>query len=129
MRDFTKRRNRADITRRFLLGIFMLAFLTFISFGAAQSAWGMYGKFVEATDDNQASQQNLAELKQQEASVEAEVASLNSPVGVEAQLRQSYGVALPGESEIQIVHETATTTAPAPAPQGNFFARILKALF
>jgi cell division protein FtsB len=107
----------------------MVAILGVITFGAARSAFGMYGKFLEAADGNQAAGQNLAELRAQQASVEAEVASLNSPEGQEAQLRQSYGVALPGEGEIQIVHEAATSTGPASGGQDNFFVRIFRALF
>src|SRR5260370_1197585 len=112
MRDFTKRRNRGGILRRFLLGTCMVALLTFVTFGAVHASWGMYGKFAEAASANDAAQQNLSQMREQKASVETEVAHLSSPVGQEAQLRQSYGVALPGEGEIQIVRETASSSAP-----------------
>jgi cell division protein FtsB len=129
MQDFTKRRGRGNMVRRFALGVFMLVILGLVTFGAAHAAWGMYGKFAEATAGNDDAQQNLTELTTQEAGVQAEVTALNSPEGQEAQLRQSYGVALPGEGEIQIVREAATTTTPTVAPPGNFFVRIFRALF
>jgi cell division protein FtsB len=129
MQDFTKRRGKGNQIRRFFLGIAMLLVLGLITFGAAHAAWGMYGKFAEAATDNDAAQQNLAGLQTQDASVQAEVTALNSPEGQEAQLRQSYGVALPGEGEIQIVREAPTSTAPAAASQDNFVIKILKALF
>jgi len=128
MQDFTKRR-RGPVVRRFFFGLVLLAVLGFVTFGAAHAAWGMYGKFAEAASANDAAQQNLAHMQTEEASVQAEVASLSSQEGQEAQLRQSYGVALPGEGEIQIVREAPTSTAPAAAPAGGLFSRILKALF
>ena len=129
MRDFTKRRGRGDTVRRFFFGIGIIAVLALITFSAVRAAWGMYGKFAEAASNNDAAQQNLVQMKEQEASVQAEVTNLSSQEGQEAQLRQSYGVALPGEGEIQIIQEAPTSTAAAaPAPDG-FFTRILKALF
>ena len=115
--------------RRFVIGSLFVLVLAFITFGAGHAAWGMYGKFAEAATANEIAQQNLAELKAQEASVQAEVNALSSNVGQEAQLRKSYGVALPGEGEIQIVRQ-ATSSAPAESPkQGNFLMNILRALF
>lgn len=128
MRDFTKRR-RGDTLRRFFFGLAAVAVLLFVTFGAVRAAWGMYGKFAEAANANDAAQQNLVQMKAQEASVGAQVASLSSQEGQEAQLRQSYGVALPGEGEIQIVREAPTSTSPAASAPGNFFARIFRALF
>jgi cell division protein FtsB len=88
----------------------------------------MYGKFAEAAGSNDDSQQNLKQLQAQEASVKSQVDALATQEGQEAQLRQSYGVALPGEGEIQLVQKSATSTQ-AQNNQGNFFVRILKALF
>lgn len=129
MRDFTKRRNKGDIIRRFFLGAGVVAVLFFVTFGAVRASWGMYGKFAEAATANDAAQQNLTQMKAEKASVEAEVAHLSSEEGQEAQLRQSYGVAKPGEGEIQIIREVASTTLPAASASGNFFVRIFKALF
>ncbi len=128
MADFTKRR-RSNSIRRFAFGVVMLAVLGVVTFGATRAAWGMYGKFAEAASANEAAQQNLTQMKAQKASVQAQVDSLGTPEGQEAQLRQSYGVALPGEGEIQIVRQSASTTAQEAAPKGGFFARIFHALF
>jgi cell division protein FtsB len=130
MRDFTKRGSRrGNLVRRFYLGALVVAILGFVTFNAVHAAWGMYGKFAEAASGNDAAQQNLTQLKEQEAGVEAEVASLSSKEGQEAQLRQSYGVALPGEGEIQIVHAVSSTSVSKVAAPGNFFMRTLRALF
>jgi cell division protein FtsB len=129
MQDFTKRRGRGQLVRRFLLGICLLVLLGVVTFAAVRASWNMYGKFAEATASNDAAQKNLAQLKDQKSSVEEEVASLSSPQGQEALLRRSYGVARPGEGVIQIVHESATSSSPQKDEGGNFFMRILRALF
>ena len=129
MQDFTKRRKNKNIQARFLLGVAFVAFLGFVTFGATRAAWGMYGKFIAASDSNMAAVHNLSELKKQQASIEAEVQALHTPEGEEAQLRESYGVAMPGEGEIQIVQIPSTSTSAVAAPQGTFFGRILGALF
>ncbi len=129
MTDFTKRRGRGQLVRRFLIGLCLLALLGVVTFAAVHAAWNMYGKFADATASSDAAQLNLTRLKAQKSSVEAEVASLSSPQGQEAQLRRSYGVARPGEGVIQIVHESATSSNPQNGASGNFFMRILHALF
>lgn len=111
------------------MGVCMVVVLLFVTFGSVRSAWGMYGKFAEAASANDAAQQNLAQMKAQKQSVEAEVEALSSTEGQEAQLRQSYGVALPGEGQIQIVRTASSTAARPAAPSGNFFVRLIKALF
>ena len=85
MRDFTKRRGKGGIVRRFFAGIAIAAVLGFVTFGAVRASWGMYGKFAEAASANDAAQQNLAQMREQEASVRAEVANLSSQEGQEAQ--------------------------------------------
>jgi cell division protein FtsB len=115
--------------RRFLLGSAVVALLAFVAFGAGHAAWGMYGKFAEAATANEIAQHNLADLKSQEANVQSQVEALSSHVGQEAQLRKSYGVALPGEGEIQIVRQAPSSTPQATGSKGNFFTDILRALF
>jgi hypothetical protein len=128
MRDFTKRQNPRQQTLRFFAGIAGILALSFITFAAAHAAWGMYGKFAEAAQSDDEAQQNLTELKEQEAHVSAAVGALSSSRGQDAQLRQSYGVALPGEGEIQIIEESASST-PAAKPEPNLLVRIWQAVF
>ena len=128
MRDFTKRPAQRGSLPRFLGGILGVVVLGFVTFGAAHSAWGMYGKFNEAAVSDADAQQNLASLKAQDAQVSAQVASLSSERGQEAQIRQSYGVALPGEGEIQIVREAPSST-PEQASAPSFWAKLWQKLF
>ncbi|HEY5383099.1 MAG TPA: hypothetical protein VIJ88_00920 [Candidatus Paceibacterota bacterium] len=128
MRDFTKRQNPRRQVLRFFAGVAGILLLFFVTFGAVRAVWGMYGKFAEAAESDSEARQNLTELKAQEAQVSAAVEALSSSRGQEAQLRQSYGVALPGEGEIQIIEESASSTA-EPAPQANILVRIWHAVF
>src|SRR6266567_1453947 len=117
MRDFTNRPSRrGNIIRRFYIGAAVVVVLALVTFGAVRAAWGMYGKFDEAATSNASAQQNLAQLKEQQASVQTEVDNLSSQEGQEAQLRQSYGVALPGEGEIQIIRESSASSTEAATP-------------
>ena len=128
MRDFAKRPNQRQQTTRFFIGVVGLLLLAFVTYGAAHAAGGMYGKFAEAAQSDSDAEQNLAQLKAQDAQVGAAVASLSSERGQEAQLRQTYGVALPGEGEIQIVEESSSSTSPV-APQSGILSKLWHALF
>ncbi len=102
--------------------------LGFVTFEATRAAWGMYGKFTEAAGDNVTAEQNLSQLTTEEAHMSAEVEALSSARGQEAALRQTYGVALPGEGEIQIIEEAPSST-PSQTPSQNIFARLWHAIF
>ncbi len=128
MRDFTKRPNNRRQTPRFLLGLLGVVALGFITFGAAHAAWGMYGKFNEAAVSDADAKQNLASLKAQDSQMSTKVEDISSERGQEAQIRQSYGVALPGEGEIHIVREAPTST-PEQAPKPNLLSKLWHALF
>jgi cell division protein FtsB len=128
MRDFAKHTGPRRQKLRLLAGVVGIIVLGFITFEAAHAAWGMYGKFAEAAGDNATAEQNLSQLTAEEAQMSAEVVALSSERGQEAALRQTYGVALPGEGEIQIIEESPSSTPPQPQQQ-NFFARLWHALF
>jgi cell division protein FtsB len=107
-----------------LVAVLMLAAVTAL---VGNAAWGMYGKFTEAATADAQAQAQLSSLEQQQAQMTAAVRNLSTPVGVESQLRQRYGVVKPGEGVIDII-EPATTT-PAPAQQtGDFFVRLWDAV-
>jgi cell division protein FtsB len=128
MRDFTKHAGPRRQRLRFFAWIAGLILLAFVTFGAVRAAWGMYGKFAEAAEDNAGAEQSLSQLTAEEERMNATVEALGSARGQEAALRQTYGVALPGEGEIQVIEESASTTPPQPASQ-NVFVRLWHALF
>ena len=127
MRDFNKRRTPWQSLLRFALrftGLIALALLVLVM---VRATWGMYQKFSEAAGQSEMAQQNLAALQAQTAQIGAEVTALSTARGVEGQLRQEYGVAKPGEGEIDIVRDTPTSSVSA-APESGLLARIFHAI-
>ena len=86
----------------------MLA-LAALAFVAVRGAYGMYGKFAEAAAARAGAESQLAELQGRYASVKADVDAFSTDRGVEAALRERYGVAKPGEGQIDIVRQASTT--------------------
>lgn len=126
MRDFSKR-GRAQVVR-FVRSLLWLCVLLVVAFIAVRAAWNMYGKFVEAAQSDEYAQKELAELKEQQARVVASVDSFSTSRGLEAQVRERYGVVKPGEGQIQIVRDASSTEQNAPL-QKNILQRIWHALF
>ncbi len=89
-------------------GTLLLLFIVALS---SRSVWSMYGKFKEATQGQQVAQAQLSTLEAQQKTVSQNVANINSSRGTEAELRQRYGVAKPGEGEIRLVAGQATTSS------------------
>ncbi len=117
MRDFKKRRLQKKDTGRFALRLVGVALLLVVTVAAAHSAWNMYGKLVRATQAQEETRTQLAIATAQTAQVEASVAALSSDRGVEAQMRERFGVARPGEGEITIVDNIPTATSTTEADQ------------
>ena len=128
MRDFAKHTGGRRQKLRLWAGIAGIIVLAFITFGVVRATWDMYGKFVEAAGDNATAEQNVSQLNAEEAQMSAEVEALGSARGQEAALRKTYGVALPGEGEIQIIEESPSSTPPQPVSQ-NVFIRLWHAIF
>ena len=127
MVDFQKRRSKgAQLTRAIVGGAGMLA-LALVAFFAGRSALDMYGKFAEASAAQAGAEDRLAELQGRYTSVKTQVDALDSERGVEAAIRERWGLAKPGEGELDIVRESSTTPATTPAP--NILERLWQILF
>lgn len=88
----------------------------------------MYGKFASASQADAAAQVELEDLRRQEAQIGAAAQALASDRGVEAGVRERYGVARPGEGQIDIIRREATTTDVGTKEPG-LFTKIFRALF
>ena len=92
----------------------------------AESTWTMYGKERAAASANVDEAAALAELKARESSLSADVQNLDTPRGIEAEIRERYPVAKPGESVIVITpsQQTASNTAPeaSSTPWSSFWS-------
>jgi hypothetical protein len=129
MEDLSKRRfRRGREILRFAGAAAALVALFLLTILAGRAAWGMYGKFVEASERHGMAQVALGEAQQKEERIATAVAALESERGVEAEIRSRFGLARPGEGEIKIVR-SAEDEAVTPRGQKNIFVRIWEALF
>jgi cell division protein FtsB len=116
MQDFRKRPNGRLSWSRMFLGCGAILALALLAFFSVRSAWGMYEKFTEAAAADEQAQNNLAQLQQQYTQVNTDVQEVSTPEGLDGQVRERWGLAKPGEGEIDIVEEpaaSATTTPPS----------------
>ena len=95
---------------------------------AVRASWGMYNKMLIASAAQEKAEAELASLTQEQTHVAAAIVELSSARGVEAQVRERFGVARPGEGAIQIARTEPTTTAATSTPT-SWWARALHALF
>ena len=109
MMEFKKRRTTQAELLRIVGGTLGMLALAALAFVAVRGAYGMYGKFAEAAAARAGAESQLAELQGRYASVKADVDAFSTDRGVEAALRERYGVAKPGEGQIDIVRQASTT--------------------
>ncbi len=128
MREFKKRRGqKGDVIHLALRGAGCLVLFGLTAL-AVHSAWGMYTKLAEAAQGRESAEAQLATLAEQEAQVRASVGDISSPRGVEAQMRERFGAARPGEGVIQIVRDAPSTTASVSA-DAPWWQRLWHTLF
>lgn len=128
MEDFSKRRAKSQVLLRFLLRGGGVLLLGFVAVTMVRASYNMYGKFTEAAEAQQGAQDRLTLLVAQKEQVGAAVEAFDSPRGIEAEVRERYGVARPGEGRIEIVRETPTTSLRT-LQGNNLLVRIFEALW
>ena len=108
MRNFQHQRGWKNILESWpVLGFLAILLLFF--------AWGIIGFFnkMEITRENtKISQDKLTELQQQKETLSKDIFNLKSTSGVEASIREKFGLAKDGEGEIVIIDDKT----PAPTP-------------
>lgn len=128
MRDFRRHRASKQDAMRAALGALGVVALLFVALYAAKGAWGMYTKFVAASEADAAAQVELETLRKQYELVGASAQALVSDRGVEAGVRERFGVARPGEGQIDIIRREVASSSPA-VERPNVFQKIFRALF
>lgn len=89
--------------------------LLLVALWLASLIWALGGKMeIALTEANDARAQYQA-LEARKATLQANLAALNTPQGQDAAIRTAFGVALPGEEVIVVLPpQAATTTPPIP---------------
>ncbi|MEK7613017.1 MAG: hypothetical protein AAB449_02640 [Patescibacteria group bacterium] len=129
MQDFSKRHSQSSFLIRFALRFVGVLALVLVALVAVRASYNMYGKFAQAADAGKNAEARLAMLIEQKSQVGAAVESFDSPRGVEAEVRQRYGVARPGEGRIEIVRDAASSSALHKNQSSNIFVRMFEALW
>ena len=128
MREFQKHKMGRNHTLRFSLFLFVALALFGITSLAVNAAWDMYGKFTEASDASTSAKRELTLLENRKQTVSVAIVSLASNRGVEAQMRERFGVALPGEGEIRVVREKTSDGSLVHKQEENVFLKLFHSL-
>ena len=83
---------------------------------------GLWNKLEETSKSKKIAEDKVTELQQQKATLTSQINDLKTPEGVDAAIRDKYGLAKDGEGEIVIVDDTST--APSSAAPVGFWAHI-----
>ena len=95
---------------RRLIALILLILLA----GAVRGVWGVYRKSQESRDLRVESRATLDDLRAREARLRADIATLRSERGIEAELRERYDLAAAGEGVVVIVEPQEPPPEPKP---------------
>ncbi len=112
MKEFQRKRK----LRRLLYSPLVLLVLLALLFVTGKALWGVYEKERESRTRLHGVEEELALLRAREAALKRKIERLQTPEGVEAEIREQFQVAKPGERMVVIVAEKR---AEAAAPKGE----------
>ncbi|NNM83928.1 hypothetical protein HKL94_01795 [Candidatus Parcubacteria bacterium] len=94
---------------------FIVGILVLVAFGLLSLIWGLARKVMVAVTEAHDVQQQYQMLEKRKATLEANLAALNTPQGHDAAIRTAFGVARPGEEVIVVVPPSpeAPTSTPS----------------
>lgn len=99
MMEFQEKRR----VKKALYSKITLVLLLFLLFIILRGVWGVYQKQKYTKDNLEKVEDNLAELKEREERLSAEIDWLKTENGMEQEIREKYGLVKPGEEVIIIV--------------------------
>lgn len=94
-----RRRRRAPDYKQIALAVFLVILLSWLLY----MVWDIYEKEERARYAAEDAKSELAALSEREATLSANLSDLSTERGREASLRETYGVARPGEEVIIVV--------------------------
>lgn len=112
MREFQGQRQLRRLTASRPVQIFLVLILILVG----QSVIRLYGRERAIALEEQSLRRALASLAARRAELAAEVAALETDRGVEAAIRERFGVVKPGEKVINLVGAPATSAPTAVNP-------------
>lgn len=91
---------------------------------AANATWGVFTTYRESRANRERAESELAALESRRDIISSEVARFETPEGIEAAIREKYGLVKEGEGVIIIVPETASAVV-----KGNEVGSFLSSLW
>ena len=128
MREFKKRRSHSEEILRLSVKTAGTLLLLMVTIVLMHAAWGMYGKMTEAAQAKETAVAELARVEAQQQGVTTTLNEISSDRGEEAQIRSRFGVAKPGEGEIDVIRTVEASSTP-PEPQESWWTSLFHTLF
>ena len=128
LHDFKTHRTRDHAFWRFTLALAVAGVLLFVSSISVKAAWDMYQTFDGASTGRAGAETELAALQEEYRTMAATLHQLSTERGLEAAVRERFGVVRPGEGEIRIVRP-AEGLVVEEDNSPNPFSQLFSALF
>ena len=113
--------------RRIVFGKVGLIVLTVLFAVFAKGTWSVYQKAQFAKENRRMAEQELNELRTREAALQKELDRLNTPRGLEEEIRQQFDVGRSGERLIVLV-DAPEPEESAPPPEPTIWERVIRFL-
>ena len=130
MRNFQPKKNWRSVLESRPILIFLSILVLFF----AWSVFGFWGKMEETAQNKKIAEDKIAQLTTQKQKLASDIANLQTNEGVEASIRDKFGMEKAGEGMIVIVdNQNATAAAPTSSgfwsffnPLGSFWKNLFK---
>jgi cell division protein FtsL len=96
------------------LGIIIIIFIF--------STIGFMGRMEETINNRKMLQDKIAELEKSKNNLNSEISQLQTPQGIEENIREKFGLAKDGENMIMVVDDTSTTETNTQTNYEGFFS-------
>ncbi len=118
MKEFQQKRK----IRRFLYSRVSVLILFILVVLTAKAMYGVYDKERESRKNVSRAQEELSSLQERRKALETKVTRLQTPEGREAEIREQFPVAKPGERMVVIVENQSSESA-EPLPKKSLFTK------
>ena len=95
-----RQKNRLRALLYSKVGIVIIGILLFVAFDAT---WGVYGKYKETQENREIVSRELKELKGRGETIRQDIARMETPRGIEEEIRDQFGLVKEHESVIVVV--------------------------
>ena len=112
MLDFQKKKK----VRQILYSPWVSGIVVIIALYAVYSTWSVYQKYVQSKSQLTKSESQVLALDRQNTTLDGQISALQTPQGVEDEIRSKYGMAKTGEA-LAVISESNTSAGTATTTQ------------